>query len=570
MRRKKLLSALVAATMVLSLAACGNKETNTGNDASASDSTKGAEAGADSDVLKINLASEPDYLDPALTTSVDGGCLAVNTFVGLYTYNSDCELTPALGEATVSDDGLVYTFKMIESKWSNGEELTAKDFVYSWNRAASDETAADYSYLFDVIAKNDDGSLKVTAKDDYTLEVTLVSPCPYFLDLTAFPTFYPVYEKGVEEADTDGTNPGAWAHEAGFVCNGAYTVVDWSHDESMVFEKNDNYYDSENVSMQSLEFMLSADDTATFAAYNNGDLDFIDSVPNDEIAALKDNKEFHVIDQLGTYYVGFNVQSKMFDGKTPEQATKMREAISLLIDRQYIVENVGQTEQIPADSFVPVGMSDGNGGEFHNKSYFDAESTGATQVDKAKELLEDAGYTFTDKGDGSYSISPALGFEYVLNENTGHQKVAEAIQQDLAVLGIEMTIKTEDWNVFLEDRKNGNFDVAREGWSADFNDPINMLEIFLSTGGNNDMQLGKGDSAAAPDWSKYDSLIEEIRTTTDFAKRADLMHEAEDMLMDTWAVVPIYYYNDVYMVKENVTGVYATVFGMKYFMYATK
>lgn len=572
MRRKKLLSALVAASMVLSLAACGNKETNTGADASANDSKKEADAStsADSDVLKINLASEPDYLDPALTTSIDGGCLAVNTFVGLYTYNSDCELTPALGEATVSDDGLVYTFKMIESKWSNGEELTANDFVYSWNRAASDETAADYSYLFDVIAKNADGTLKVTATDDYTLEVTLVSPCPYFLDLTAFPTFYPVYEKGVEEADTDGTNPGAWAHEAGFVCNGAYTLTDWSHDESMVFEKNDNFYNADEVSMQSLEFMLSADDTATFAAYNNGDLDFIDSVPNDEIAALKDNKEFHVIDQLGTYYVGFNVQSKIFDGKTPEQAAEMREAISLLIDRQYIVENVGQTDQVPADAFVPLGMSDGNGGEFHSKSYFDAESTGATQVDKAKELLEDAGYTFTDKGDGSYSISPALGFEYVLNENTGHQKVAEAIQQDLAVLGIEMTIKTEDWNVFLDDRKNGNFDVAREGWSADFNDPINMLEIFLSTGGNNDMQLGKGDSAAAPDWSEYDKLIEEIRTTTDFAKRAELMHDAEDMLMDTWAVVPIYFYNDVYMLKENVSGVYATVFGMKYFMYATK
>lgn len=572
MRRKKLLSALVAASMVLSLAACGNKETNTGADASVNDSKKEADAStsADSDVLKINLASEPDYLDPALTTSIDGGCLAVNTFVGLYTYNSDCELTPALGEATVSDDGLVYTFKMIESKWSNGEELTANDFVYSWNRAASDETAADYSYLFDVIAKNADGTLKVTATDDYTLEVTLVSPCPYFLDLTAFPTFYPVYEKGVEEADTDGTNPGAWAHEAGFVCNGAYTLTDWSHDESMVFEKNDNFYNADEVSMQSLEFMLSADDTATFAAYNNGDLDFIDSVPNDEIAALKDNKEFHVIDQLGTYYVGFNVQSKIFDGKTPEQAAEMREAISLLIDRQYIVENVGQTDQVPADAFVPLGMSDGNGGEFHSKSYFDAESTGATQVDKAKELLEDAGYTFTDKGDGSYSISPALGFEYVLNENTGHQKVAEAIQQDLAVLGIEMTIKTEDWNVFLDDRKNGNFDVAREGWSADFNDPINMLEIFLSTGGNNDMQLGKGDSAAAPDWSEYDKLIEEIRTTTDFAKRAELMHDAEDMLMDTWAVVPIYFYNDVYMLKENVSGVYATVFGMKYFMYATK
>lgn len=576
---KKALVTLLIASMGLSLTACGSNNAGSGNASSgnAVAPTEGENAGADDaasgstdgSVLKINLASEPDYLDPALNSSVDGGCLAVNSFVGLYTYDSAGALIPALGEASVSDDGTVYTFKMIESKWSNGDPLTANDFVYSWNRVADPATAADYSYLFDIIAKDGD-ALAVKAVDDYTLEVTLTNPCPYFLDLTAFPTFMPVHQASVEAANPDGTNPGAWAQEAGFVCNGAYTLDSWAHEESMVYVKNPNYYDAANVTMDTLELMLSADDTAIYAAYNNGDLDFIDTVPNDEIASLLGNEEFYIVDQLGTYYIGFNVQDDMFEGKTVEQAAAMREAMSLLIDRQYIADNIGQTGQQLADTFVPAGMADGNGGEFKTGSYYDAATTGAGNVEQAMTLLESAGYSFTDKGDGSYEISPALGFEYVINEGTGHQKIAEAVQQDLALVGIEVTIKTEDWNVFLEDRKNGNFGVAREGWVADYNDPINMLEIFTSDSGNNDMQLGRGDSAAAPDWTEYDNMISEIRTMTDFAARVDLMHKAEDMLMDTWAVVPLYFYNDVYMQKPNVTGTYATVFGMKYFMYAQK
>lgn len=574
---KKLVASLLVASMALSMVACGGSDDSTGG------AVEGTEAAAtatvtntDTSVLKINLASEPAYLDPALSSSVDGGCLSVNSFVGLYTYDQTGALVPALGEATVSEDGTVYTFSMIESKWSNGDELTANDFVYSWQRFAAPETAADYSYLCDVIAHNEDGTLKVVALDDYTLEVTLNNPCPYFLDLVAFPTFLPVHQASVEAADPEGINPGAWAQEAGFVCNGAYTLESWAHEESMVYVKNPNYYDAENVTMDKLEFMLSADDTAIYAAYNNGDLDFIDTVPNDEIQALLDSPEFYIADQLGTYYIGFNVNDDMFDGKTPEEAAKMRQAMSLLIDRAYIAENIGQTGQVPADSFVPAGMADGNGGIFKTEetSYYDATATGsynAEMVEQAVALLEEAGYTMTDNGDGTYSIDPALGFEYVLNESTGHQQIAEAIQQDFAVVGIEMTIKTMDWNVFLEDRKNGNFGLAREGWVADYNDPINMLEIFTSDSGNNDMQLGKEPTAAAPqNWAEYDALIAEIRTTTDFAKRVELMHQAEDMLMDTWAVVPIYYYNDVYMQKENVSGTYATVFGMKYFMYATK
>lgn len=578
---KKLAAMLLIASMSLGLVACGGGGSGAGAGATGTEagSTGGADAGStpvntDTGVLRINLASEPDYLDPALNSSVDGGCLAVNSFAGLYTYDKSGNLVPALGEATISEDGTVYTFSMIESKWSNGEPVTANDFVYSWNRVADPDTAADYAYLFDIIVHNADGTLAMTATDEYTLEVTLTNPCPYFLDLCAFPTFFPVYQAGVEAANPDGNNPGAWAQEAGFVCNGAYTLESWSHDESMVYVKNENYYDAANVTMDTLEFMLSADDTAIYAAYNSGDLDFIDSVPTDEIKSLLGSPEFYIVDQLGTYYVGFNVNADIFDGKTPEQAAKMREAMSLLIDRQYIVDNIAQTGQQVADSFVPAGMADGNGSEFKGAdiSYYDATTTGAAQVEAAKALLEEAGYSFTENGDGSYKIDPALSFEYLINEATTHQQIAEAIQQDLKLLGIDVTVGTEDWNVFLEDRKKGNFGVAREGWVADYNDPINMLELFSSASGNNDMQFGKDpvSSAAPQNWNEYDALIEQIRTATDMAARVDLMHQAEDMLMDTWAVVPIYYYNDIYMQKPNVDGIYATVFGMKYFMYSTK
>lgn len=561
---KKIVSILLIAAMSVGLMACGGGNNDQAN----------AGAAVDTTTLKINLASEPDYLDPALNSSVDGGCLAVNSFVGLHTYDAEGTLIPAIAsEYSVSEDGTVYTFKLIESKWSNGDALTAKDFVYSWNRVADPATAADYSYLFDVFAKNEDGTLKVEATDDYTLVATLVSPCPYFLDLTAFPTFYPVHQASVEAANPDGTNPGAWAQEAGFVCNGAYTLESWAHNESMIYVKNENYYDAANVTMDTLEFMLSADDTAIYAAYNSDNLDFIDTVPNDEIAAVIENDDFYIVDNLGTYYIGFNVNDPLFEGKTVEQAAKMRQALSLMMDRSYIAEEIGQTGQVPADSFVPQGMADGNGGIFNtadDEGYYDATATGLTQASAAMDLLKEAGYTFTDNGDGTYEVSPAISMTYLTNEGTGHEAIAQVLQADFATIGIEMQIKVEEWNVFLDDRKAGNFTIAREGWVADYNDPINMLEIFLSEGGNNDMQLGKEDNSYAPKWDAYDALIEEIRTTTDFANRVNLMHQAEDMLMETWAVIPLYYYNDIYMQKDNVDGIYSTVFGMKYFMYATK
>ena len=575
--KKKLLAVLLVASMATSIVACGNKgqKPSSSNNGDGNTTVEATKINTDTTTLKVLLGSEPDYLDPTLNSSTDGAALALNSFVGLYTLDENNNCVPALadGEPEISEDGLHYTFKLIESKWSNGEELTANDFVYSWNRAVAPETAADCSYMFAPIATNEDGTLKVEATDDYTLEVELNAPCAYFYDLLAFTTFLPVYQPDVEAANPDGTAPGAWAQNPGFVCNGAFTLSEWKHNESMVYTKNPNFYRSDDVSLEKLEFMLSDDDTAIYAAYNNGDLDFVDQkIPSDEIESLKGNPEFHVLDSLGTYYVGFNVNSDIFDGLTPEQAAKMRQALSLLIDRQWIVDTVEPTEKTPADTFIPDGMADGNGGVFEaaDAGYYDATTTGAGNVEEAVKLLEDCGYSFTDKGDGTYDISPALEVTYLTNPSTTHEGVAALIQQDWGKVGIQVKVETEDWNVFLEDRKAGKFDIAREGWIADFNDPINMLEMWVSYGGNNDMQLGKNPTPQAPDWTEYDELIQEIYVETDYAKRAELMHKAEDMLMSTYAVVPVYYYNHIYLQKSNVEGVYATTNMNIYFMYAKK
>lgn len=450
------------------------------------------------DVLRINLASEPNKLDPALSSTTDSGSLAENSFVGLYVMGNDNKISPALadGDPTVSSDSKEYTIKLKKDlKWSDGSPLNANDFVYSWKRAADPKTGSDYSYLFDIMEKGSDGTIDVSAVDDNTLKFKLKAPVPYMMELLTFPTYMPVPKASVEGAKDHETNPGAWASEAGFVSNGAYTLKEWKHNESMVYVKNPNFYDADKVTVNELHFMLSADDTAILAAYQAGNLDFIDSVPNGEINNLKSLPDFHVVNNLGTYYVGFNVNSKMFDGKTPEQASKMRRALSLLIDRQYIVDTIGKTGQQPANTFVPAGMSDGHGGIFKqdDDAYKYPVDGGyykiAVDKDQAISLLKEAGYKFDDNG--MLSSETPITINYLVNQNTGNEAIAQAIQQDWAAIGITMNISTEDWQTFVNDRKVGNFDVAREGWLADYNDPVNMLEQFMSTSGNNNEQLGK-------------------------------------------------------------------------------
>lgn len=459
------------------------------------------------DTLRINLASEPDRLDPALLYTVDGACLAVNSFAGLYTHAADGTLQPELATGyTVSDDGLTYTFTLREGlTWSDGEPLTAEDFVYSWQRAADPANGAVYSYLYSIIAGyGTDAGLAVSASEDgLSFTVELAAPCPYMLDLAAFPAFYPVPQHCVEAAEgylnEDGSllDPGAWATEAGFVTSGAYTLENWTHDESMVYVKNPNYWNAQSVTMERLEFMLSADDATIYAAYRAGDLDFIDTVPADEMPALLESgdPEFYVADNLGTYFLCFNVNSPMFEGMTDAQAANVRKAISMLIDRTWISETVRLTEP-PANTFVPAAMADGNGGIFRQNddayTYPDAEDVGymslTSDVEGAIALLEEAGYTFEG---GVLSAETPLSFEYLVNPGTQHEGVAQLIQEDLAVVGIEMTIRSVEWNVLPGEMMAGNFDVGRLGMNADFNDPICFLEMFTTASGNNFCQLGR-------------------------------------------------------------------------------
>ena len=449
--------------------------------------------GSPVDVMKINLASEPDHLDPSLNSSVDGAALAVQTFVGLYMDGEDGQPVPAIadGMPEISEDGTEYTIKVKEGlKWSDDSDLNAVDVVNSWMRASDPETAADYAYLFDVFAKNDDGTIVAEATDDYTVYFKLAAPCPYMMSLLAFPVFMPVPDAAFEDVQ-------GWANEAGFVSSGAYTLKEWKHNESMVYVKNPNFFDADNVTVDELDFMLSADDTAILAAYQAGNLDYADTVPTGEIQNLKAEDYFHIIPNLGTYYVGFNVNSSMFDGKTPTEANKMRKALALLVDRQYIIDTIGQTEQEIATSFIPTGISDGHGGLFKENdadyTYPDEESRGyfGTEVDVegAIALLKEAGFEFDENN--MLSAETPIHINYLTNDGTGHIAIAQAIQQDFAMIGITMDVSVEDWQTFLNDRKQGNFDVARQGWLADYDDPINMLEMYSSGSGNNDSQLGK-------------------------------------------------------------------------------
>ena len=461
-----------------------------------------------SDTLRAYLASEPDKLDPALNSTVDGAILAINAFAGLMTYDAEGKQVNDLAEnIEMTEDGLTYTVTLKDDlKWSNGDPLNANDFVYSWNRAANPLTASDYGYMFAPIKGyaemtemdeegnfvNPDAKLDVTASEDgKTLTINLEYPCAYFYDLLAFPTYFPVHQASVEAADPDGTNPGAWALEAGFVSNGAYTLTKWEHNSSMTYEKNPNYHRADEVTIEKQEFMLSSDENATFAAYNAGNLDFSDGIPTAEIAGVKESSEFYVVDTLGVTYVSFNVTSDLFDGMTAAEANTFRRALALLVDRDYIVTSITQTGQVPADSFIPYGCLDGNGEEFKNTSYYSADPADfEANVEEGIAMLESIGYKFDG---GVLSAETPINFEYIVNTPGQNVDIAEALQQDFAAVGINMTIKEQEWNVFLNERKAGNFDVCRNGWIMDYSDSFNMLEMWTTDSGNNDCQLGRYD-----------------------------------------------------------------------------
>jgi len=374
------------------------------------------------DYINVCLASEPDTLDPALNSAVDGATMIAHLFAGLAKWSQDesgklvivPDLAVALPEGVANDDGSVtYTYTLKDGlKWNNGEALTAQDFEDSWKRAASAELGADYGYMFEVVkgyGTDNKDDLAVNAIDDKTLEVTISNPVAYWNELLAFPTYYPVY-KAATVNETWATDPET------YVCNGPYVMDSWAHDSKIVLKKNDNYHAKDTVTMPTINCFLSDDANNMLINFKNGEWQLIDDVPTNEIAALKKDaeykNEFVIAGQIGTYYVCWNVNESILPkdstltGVEAEKAQQeIRKAIGLLLDRNYIVESVAQGGQIPASSFVAMGMTDADGSEFYKNAnsttddfdgYYDVSREAfESNVKSALEILKKY-YTYTE------------------------------------------------------------------------------------------------------------------------------------------------------------------------------
>ncbi len=510
--------------------------------------------------LSVCVGPDPDTIDPALNTAIDGGTLVIHGFEGLYALDESGQPVPAQAESCdISQDGLTYTFHLRENlMWSDGTPLTAEDFVWSWQRVVDPATAADYSYIFSVIdgysqaigtydqegnpvTPPDPSQLAVRALDDRTLEVRLASVTPYFLELTAFPIFVPV-PRHIIEAQGE-----AWAlSPETYIGNGPYRMTEWVPGSHMTFVKNENYWNVQALGPDSIRFNLIEDDVAQLSAFQNGSVAFIDSIPNAEIDAWQDKPEYHQHGELSTYYLSFNVNQEPLDDPL------VRKALTLAIDREWICTNIGKAGQVPAGGFVPYGLSDADpsqefravGGDYYDPSDYEGN------LAQARQLLADAGYP---NGEGLPVI------DYMYNEGTTNQQIAEALQSMWGELGVELNLSFQEWRSFINTRKSQAYSIACNGWLGDYNDPITFLDMWVTGGGNNDAG-----------WSnpQYDALIEEVRASSDRTKRMELMHQAEDLIFADSMLCPIYYSVDTYLQDADLEGVWASPLGYKYFMYA--
>ncbi|MCI5972048.1 MAG: peptide ABC transporter substrate-binding protein [Anaerococcus sp.] len=544
--KSKLLIGLLSLSMIFSACGGNNDKASDGNDNN--QAVVNEEEGKKDGVLDINIASEPDSIDPALNTSVDGAIMISHLFESLIRWDDDGEgnavLKPGIAESwEVSDDGLTWTFKLRDAKWSDGKDITADDFVYSWNRLVDPATGADYEYMLDMVKGYDEKKLDISAPDPKTFVVNLNVKCPYFEEICAFPAVMPV-RKDIIEANKTWTNS-----PETLVSNGAYKLEKWDHNSTLSMVKNPEYYDQDSVKAEKLAFHLQDDQNAIYASYRSGDLDFINSVPQEEIQKLLDTKELKIKPYVGTYFVCFNTE------KEPFNDPKVRKAFSLAIDRNFIVNQVTGQGQEPATAYVPSGVYDAKGaegddfrtvgGDYYSINDEDYEKN----IEEAKKLMEEAGYK---DGEGFPQI------DYLYNTDENHKAIAEALQNMWQEnLGVQVNLQNQDWNVFLKERKEGNYNIARHGWIADYNDPMSFIDMWLTGGGNNDAQYKNPE---------FDNYVKAAKATSDPDERMENMHKAEDILIgEDNVVAPLYFYNNSYMMKPNIKGLYYTPLG--YFFY---
>lgn len=535
MKLNKFLMLFMVLALAALLAAC-NSDNNadkdsdsgkdTGNDSgeSAGESTGGGE-------LNLLIPSEPPSLHPGLATDTTSGAILQNTFEGLMGLEDGKIIPAAAEEYKVSDDALTYTFTLRDAKWSNGDTVTSEEFKYAWLWALNPENASEYASILYPIkgakAYNaGEGSAEevaISTPDEKTIEVTLELPTEYFLELTAFKTMYPIH-KATQEA-----NPTWYSEAETFVSNGPYKLTEWVHSGDMVLEKSENYWDAANVSVDKVNIAMVESEGTQMTMFDSGEIDYLGppygNISLDAIDRLKADGSLNIVDKTGVYVYKFNTTDKVMSN------ANIRKALAYAIDRKGLADNITKGEQKPALGIVPSTIE----GFGDDEGYFkDAD------YETAKELLA--------TGLKELGLSKPADLTVTLSYNTSeaHAAVAQFVQQGWTKeLGINVKLDNSEWQVYLDKLTNLDFQAARMGWIADYNDAYTFLEQYDSaTNGNNDTG-----------WEnpKYAELLTKSNAEADSAARLDLLLQAEAILMDEMPVAPIYFYTDQFVEKDYVS-----------------
>ncbi|MCA0758571.1 peptide ABC transporter substrate-binding protein [Paenibacillus sp. N4] len=534
------------------LTACSGNNNKPAND-------EGGAGGGDGKAqeFRFTLASEPPSLDPATMTDAQSSIVAAGLYEGLTRLNTDGEPEPAIAkEWKVSEDGKTYTFTLRDDvKWSNGEAVTAEDFVYSWKRTLDPETASDYAYMLYYIENaekinsgeiTDTDQLGVKALDEHTLEVKLYTPAPYFISLVSHYTYLPVNKTAVDGKPE-------WASEAKtIVSNGPFLLKEWAHEDKLVLEKNPDYYNASAINFDKVTITLINDTNTVYNLFETDKIDWIGaqagSVPTDLTPQLVADKKAVITPVASTYYYLFNTT------KAPFNNAKIRKAFAMTVDRQALIDNVTKANQQPAFALVPPSIA-GVEGKSYREMYPDTDYF-QENIEEAQKLLAEG------LAESNMKALPEITLLY--NTDDAHKAIAEAIVDMWRKnLNVEVKLANQEWGTFLESRKAGQFDIARSGWGADFNHPINFTyDLIHPLSGNNDGKYNNPEVA---------KLLDESLLTTDIKAGMDKIAAAEKIAFaDDMGALPLYYYTTVTMVKpgiENVVSDYAGhldwVFGSK-------
>lgn len=503
------------------------------------------------DELTVNLGYELQSIDPAINDETYGFIYINHAFEGLLTKDINGKIVGGSSDKwEISEDKLKYTFHIREdAKWSDGKKLTADDFVYSYRRVVDPKTASPIAYLMYYIKNAKDinmgkkqiDTLGVTAIDENTLTIELENPTLYFEDILASGGCYvPVREDIINKYGDDWT----WNSES-YIGNGAYKMTERKPDELIAFELNTNYWDYKNQVAKKINFVLIADEYISLNAVRTGDVDFsINAPPIGEIESLIKENLMAVSDIIGVYYLDLNNKDKTLSDK------RVRKALSLAIDRNYIVSNIGHGKLIAAESFVPPVVKGVEKSFREESSNFIIANNYSNNIIEAKKLLAEAGYP-NGENFPILEVKVSSGF---------YTTVLEAIQEMWKNnLNIDVVVRTEESKITLPFRQSGKYQIARTSWTGDYNDPLTMLQIMTSESDINYSSFSN---------ERYDYLINFATTSTNEKDRMEALKEAEAILFEEMPIIPFIYRTDFLVVNPKLKNYIDDPLGRYRFNYA--